>query len=406
MKLPFTHTLPIADTAYDLACITSTGTEVEGFDQQKKAVWKATLAYYRSGVSPLVGICIHDREGNVILNRNIGHIDGSQNQIAQIDTPICLFSVSKMITAVLIHKLAELGKLSLSDKVSHYLPDYTGDGRDSTTIQHLLTHHGGIPRLEGSEGERLDPTIGFDRDAIMNAVYRAPLFSEDGATMSYHALSAGYLLGEIAEVVSGDSLETLLQTYIAQPMDMNCMHYGLPKDQRADAAKHYLTGLHPKLGADLYLNYVLSGGLQTVVDFTNDERFYDAFCPAANIFTTTENASRFMYMLLNDGRYGDRQILLPSTVQAIRHAPYGWRMDHTLLVPMRYGQGVMRGANPVGLFGPFSAKSFGHLGFTNILCWADPKRGISVSFMNTGKAIVGTHLPALANLTRVINKSF
>lgn len=406
MKLPFLHSLPVTDSAYDTAILTSTGDEVAGYEAEKKAIWKAVLAYYRSGVSPLVGMCIHDRHGNVIINRNIGHTDATQTQIAQIDTPICLFSVSKMVTAVLVHKLAELGQLNLTDAVCHYLPDYTGQGREQTTIQHLLTHHGGIPRLEGEKGERLDPELGFDREAVMAAVYRAPLVSEDGATMSYHALSAGYLLGAIAEKVSGDTLDSLLQTHICQPMDMDCMHYGLPPEKRAGAAKHHLTGLDPKLGADLYLNYVLSGGLKTAVDFTNDVRFYDAFCPAANIFTTTEDASRFMYMLLNNGLYQGRQILQPETVKAIRHAPYGWRMDHTLLVPMRYGQGVMRGANPIGLFGPFSAKSFGHLGFTNIFCWADPKRGISVSFMNTGKAIVGTHLPALVNLMRIINKSF
>lgn len=406
MKLPLIHTLPIKNNAYDLAKITSIGDEVAGFDKHKKAIWKAVLDYYCSGVSPLVGVCIHDRTGNVIINRNIGHTDGTQSQVVNTETPICLFSVSKMLTAVLLHKLVELGKLSLTEKVNHYLPRYTGDGRENTTIQHLLTHHGNIPRLEGKRGERLDPNIGFDREAIMDAVYNVPLRGEHATTMAYHALSAGYLLGEIAEKVSGDTLDNLLQTYICQPMDMNCMHYGLPVHKRSGAAKHHLTGLDPRLGANIYLNHILSGGLKTAVTYTNDERFYDAFCPSGNVFATTEQISRFMYMLLNHGKYQDTQVLLPDTVKALRYAPYGWRMDRSILIPMRYGQGVMHGANPAGLFGPFSAKSFGHLGFTNILCWADPKRGISVSFLNTGKAVLGRHLPALVNFTRVVNKCF
>lgn len=406
MQFLSTNTLPVSRNTFENARITTTAHEVTGYQTQKDTVWKAILAYYHSGISPLVGICIHDHTGQIILNRNIGHLDGTQTQAASIDTPICLFSVSKMITAVLIHKLAELDMLSLTDKVQRYLPQYIGGGRENTTIQHLLTHHGGIPRLEGAKGERVDPNVGFDRDAVLEVVYQAPLISENASSMAYHALSAGYLLGEIVETVSGRSLEALLQDYICTPMGMKNTHYGLPAEKRANAAKHHLTGLHPKLGADLYLNYVLSGGLETVVQFTNDPRFYDAFCPAANIFSTTEEASRFMFMLLNQGKYKNTQVLKADTVKAIRHAPFGWRMDKTLLVPMRYGQGVMRGASPVGLFGPFSAKSFGHLGFSNILCWADPKRGISVSFMTTGKAILGPHIPALLNLTRVINAAF
>ena len=65
---------------------------------------------------------------------------------------------------------------------------------------------------------------------------------------------------------------------------------------------------------------------------------------------------------------------------------------------MRYALGPMLGNNPVGIFGPHTGQAFGHLGFSNILCWADPERDISVSILNTGKSVVGTHLPALANV--------
>ena len=71
-------------------------------------------------------------------------------------------------------------------------------------------------------------------------------------------------------------------------------------------------------------------------------------------------------------------------------------IDRTLLAPMRYALGPMLGSNPVGIFGPMTGQAFGHLGFSNILCWADPERDISVSILNTGKAVVGTHIPALA----------
>ena len=64
---------------------------------------------------------------------------------------------------------------------------------------------------------------------------------------------------------------------------------------------------------------------------------------------------------------------------------------------MRYALGPMLGSNPVGLFGPMTGQAFGHLGFP-IFCVGRPERDISVSLLTTGKSVVGTHLPALANL--------
>lgn len=402
MRLLSTNTLTITKNNHSLQRLTVTGKETPEYANAANAVWQAALGYYKTGISPMVGMCVY-KDGKVVLNRNIGHLNRDQTQQVNLDTPICLFSVSKMITALLIHKLCELGKLRLDDKVGYYLPRYKGQGKDATTVADLLTHHSGIPKLQLQRGEKLDPNLLFNRDGIMDRLYRAPLLSPTGDSMAYHALSAGYLLGAVAEIAGDDSLENLLQYHIAKPMQLTCMHYGLPKDKRHLAAKNAATGLHPKLGADWYVTYVLNGGLQTAVDFTNDARFFDAFCPAANVFATTQDMAKLMQMLLTDGVYQEQAILQPQTVKTIKYAPYGFKFDKTLLVPMRYGHGVMHGAKPVGLFGVNSARAFGHLGFTNIFCWADPQRNISVSFMNTGKAVLGTHLPSIAKLFWQIN---
>ena len=65
---------------------------------------------------------------------------------------------------------------------------------------------------------------------------------------------------------------------------------------------------------------------------------------------------------------------------------------------MRYSEGFMLGANPVGLYGPMTGQAFGHLGFMNILGWADPSRELSAGLLVTGKAILGGHLLALGQM--------
>ncbi|MBC7750109.1 MAG: serine hydrolase, partial [Candidatus Saccharibacteria bacterium] len=96
----------------------------------------------------------------------------------------------------------------------------------------------------------------------------------------------------------------------------------------------------------------------------------------------------------------DPKTVLRATIETSRMS-----IDSTLLAPMRYSTGFMLGANPVGLFGPMTSNAFGHIGFSNIFCWADPQRDISVSILNSGKSVVGTHLPALGNLLYQISKN-
>jgi CubicO group peptidase (beta-lactamase class C family) len=124
----------------------------------------------------------------------------------------------------------------------------------------------------------------------------------------------------------------------------------------------------------------------------------DTICPAGNIYTSAEQANRFFEMLLNGGLYNGKRIMSPQTVFRATLPTSTTTIDRTLLAPMRYALGPMLGSNPVGIFGPQTGQAFGHLGFSNILCWADPERDISISILTTGKSVIGTHLTALANV--------
>ena len=60
------------------------------------------------------------------------------------DTLMIWLSATKPITAVCIAQLWEQGKLSLDDRVTEIIPEFTGDGKNAITIRHLLTHTAGI----------------------------------------------------------------------------------------------------------------------------------------------------------------------------------------------------------------------------------------------------------------------
>ncbi|WP_130803604.1 serine hydrolase domain-containing protein [Acinetobacter ihumii] len=368
--------------------------------QQLQKIWHSVETTYKTGNYPLITFCLR-RKGKILLNRSLGYRCGNSTQglqpnaqVGTPDTPICLFSASKMVTAMLIHMLDEQGVINLLDPISYYIPEYATHGKRRTTIFHLLSHRGGIPKIEGE----VTPELLFDKDEILKRLYTSKPVSASGSRLAYHAVTAGYILGELIERVTGQDLRQFLHQTIEKPMDMPYFNYGLAPNYRDQVAMNYPTGLHPRLGTDHYLNHVLGGGLQLAVDVTNDNRFMDTICPAGNIYTSAEQAGRFFEMLLSGGRYQGKQIMTSRTVFRSTLPTSATTLDRTLLAPMRYALGPMLGSNPVGLFGPNTGQAFGHIGFSNILCWADPERDISVSFLTTGKSVIGTHLPALANM--------
>ncbi len=403
MKLLSTNT---CKTPKDLSLITTTSheqvAELGGMTTaQVQKIWRSVEQFYHTGNSPMVSLCVR-RQGHIVLNRAIGHARGNapghtdRNQIAlaQPETPVCLFSASKLITAMLVHLLDEQGVINLLDPVSHYIPEYGVNGKRRATLFHLLSHRGGIPKVEGD----VTPELLFDRPEILRRLYAAAPVSASGTRLAYHAVTAGYILGEVIERVTGTDLRSYLHEVVEKPMGMEYFNYGLKPEFRDQVAMNYATGLHPGLGTDKYLNHVLGGGLQMAVDITNDTRFMDTICPAGNIYTSAEQAGRFFEMLLSGGQYQDKQIFSPETVFRATIPTSGITIDRSLLAPMRYALGPMLGSNPIGLFGPMSGQAFGHIGFSNIFCWADPARDISVSLLTTGKAVLGTHLPALGNI--------
>ncbi|OTG95796.1 serine hydrolase domain-containing protein [Acinetobacter sp. ANC 3832] len=409
MKLFSTNTCYVPK---DLNTITQTKDELPAelggmTDQQIKNIWTSVENLYQTGNSPLISFCLK-RQGKILLNRSIGYArgnsaDGLDNNpmIATPDTPVCLFSASKIVTAMLIHMLDEMGEINLLDPISYYIPEYAQNGKRRATIFHLLSHRGGIPRVE----MEVTPELLFDRERILQHLYAAKPVSKAGSHLAYHAVTAGYILGELIERVTGQDIRQFLHEYIEKPMNMPYFNYGLKPEFRDDVALNYPTGMHPRLGTDHYLNHVLGGGLQLAVDVTNDHRFMDTVCPAGNIYTSAEQANRFFEMLLNGGEYNGKRIMSPQTVFRSTLPTSNTSIDRTLLAPMRYALGPMLGSNPIGIFGPMTGQAFGHLGFSNILCWADPERDISISFLNTGKSVVGTHIPALANVLYQISKN-
>ena len=370
-------------------------------DAVREEIWRGVERVYATGMSPAITFCLR-RRGHVVLDRAIGHRIGNgphdapetPKQLARPDTPMCLFSASKVVTAMLVHKLAELHEIDLLAPVAHYLPAFGRHGKQYITTAQLLSHRAGIPTIKGD----FDPETLFDTERVLEILYNAKPASRGGHRAAYHAVTGGYILGELIRVITGQDAREYLRDLIQKPLGMSSFNYGLDPALRGTEAIGYATGIKPVLAVDWFLQNALGGDLDTIVNVTNDPRFMDTICPAGNIFATADESCRFFELLLREGTLDGHRAFDPLTIRRATLEAAKPQFDDTLLLPLRYSHGMMLGANPVGLYGPMTGKAFGHLGFSNIFCWADPERDISAALLTSGKPVIGPHLPVLGAL--------
>lgn len=371
-----------------------------------RAIWQSVEKLYRTGAYPGVSFCLR-RRGAVLLDRALGHASGNgpddgagaPKRLLTTDTPVCLFSASKAVTAILIHKLAEDRGVALDQRVSHYLPKFAAAGKRDITLAEVLAHRGGFPTLN-LPSDQVEPELLTRWDELIDLICSAPV--KHTRRMAYHAITGGFIAAEVLQKVTGQSIQSYLDQHFRKPLKLKHFTYGLSKRHRKDVALNYMAGQPVRFPIAQLLQRALMAPTERVVEISNSELFMDAVIPAGNLYATAEELSRFYQMLLNGGSYGGRQLLKSETVQRAVRARGAMSFDSTLMIPMRYSEGMMLGASPVGLYGPMSAQAYGHLGFMNILGWADPQRDIACGLLVTGKAVLGGHLLALAQLMNTI----
>jgi CubicO group peptidase (beta-lactamase class C family) len=364
-------------------------------------IWRAVEAQYRTGLHPGIALCIR-RHGRVILNRAIGHARGNgpgDDHIPQTllrpETPICLFSASKSLTAMLAHKLVERKKVRLDDRVADYIPEYAAHGKGATTLRHLLSHRAGIPKLPIKQ---VDPATFKNWDWIIQQLCAARPSSADGQQQSYHAVTAGYVVGELVRRASGRPLKDFMRETLAEPLGCTYLGYGLEPEHRDALALNYSTGPNLVFPLSLVAKRALGLNFEELGPIANTDEFLSAVVPAANIHSTADESCRFYEMLLNGGEFEGRRVFQPETVAEAVRPVSTVQLDRTLLVPIRFSPAFVLGEKPFGLYGGKCPNAFGHLGFINIVCWADPDRDISVALLNTGKSMAPMSIPSLGRV--------
>jgi CubicO group peptidase (beta-lactamase class C family) len=224
--------------------------------------------------------------------------------------------------------------------------------------------------------------------------------------LAYHAVSGGYILGEIVHRVTGKDIRAVFAEEVLDPLGFRWSNYGVAPSDVDAVGLDYVTGprLLPPLST--IVTRALGAPLDQVVDGANDPRFRTAIIPAANVVTTSNELSRFFELLRCGGELDRTRVMKPETVRRALTEQSHLEVDLSLGFPTRFGYGLMLGADIVSLFGRDTDMAFGHLGLINIMGWADPERGISAGLITSGKAVVYPELHRfLGVISRVTSES-
>ena len=357
-------------------------------------IWAAATRWYRTGIHPAISVCIRIR-GQILLRRSIGYSHGggpddppgAEKILCTPDTPFDVFSASKPMAAMVIHLLDQRHQLHLDDPVCEYIPEFAAHGKEWVTIRHVLTHRAGIPVIPEAA---LDLALLEDvsnREAVRLLCEARPT-SRAGGRLAYHAITGGFILGEIVRRVTGKNIRTVVDEELCKPMGWRWMNFGVRQRDIDKVARSYFTGfplVRPLRGI---VHSMLGVDFQDAVELSNDPRYMMGVLPAANLMATADELCEFYQLLLEGGSLRGVEIFDPRTVwRAISEQSYG-ELDFTLGVPIRYGMGFMLGGEYLSLYGFDSRHAFGHLGLTNIVSWADPQRHISACVMTSGKPVL------------------
>ncbi|WP_137150059.1 serine hydrolase domain-containing protein [Devosia sp. FKR38] len=181
---------------------------------------------------PAMGAALHVRQhGETIINLWAGVADARDNRAWTERTPSVVFSCTKGLVSILAARLVQEGRLDYAAPVARYWPEFAMAGKDRVTVGQALAHQAGLsaPRLDLTE----DDIVDWDRVVAILAA-QEPLWPL-GTGYAYHAITHGWVAGEIIRRVTGQSVGAYFRDLVTAPLGADAW-IGLPEAQAATCA--------------------------------------------------------------------------------------------------------------------------------------------------------------------------
>jgi CubicO group peptidase (beta-lactamase class C family) len=361
-----------------------------GLDPDKvQALFDRAEREIKEGLLPACQLAIA-RDGKIGAMRTFGRaVQGGAEKAATDETLFVAMSATKAITSSALWLLIQEGKISPDDLIVKYVPEYGTNGKETTTIEHLLIHTAGIPLAPGAFSEWGNHKRRLERFAQWR------LDHPPGERFMYHVHANYWPIAEAIERITGKRLGEFVRERIAEPLGLPDLRIGLPRPSTGRMADVKWVGEpareedYRKLGVTAPRGGFASISEQIVLEF-NDPAVRESDFPAGGLITTAGDLALFYQALLNDGRsYDGKRIWKPEMLREARRIRSGNLVDPARGIAANRALGIVVAgddgkANLRGFGRTNSPDSFGHPGFGGQLAWADPVSGISFAYLTNG----------------------
>lgn len=372
------------------------GTVAPGFEAAREAFAEN---FARAGDYQEVGASFAAfHKGRCVVDLWGGYRDRARQTPWTKDTLINVWSSTKGVTATAVAMLVERGQLSYEDKVARHWPEFAANGKENVTVAQVLSHRAGLNGF--AEPTTIEDM--FDWNACVTKLARQKPAWPPGTASSYHAMTYGWLAGEIVRRVGGKSLGAFVRDEIAKPLGAD-VFVGLPPSEENRVAE-MMGPMHaaemPPLSDIAMLALV---NPQQNPEAPNARAWRAAEIPAANGQASAMGLARIYAALAGDGSLGGARILSPKTIARMTK-PMTANGDRDMMLGFVDAWGMGVALNRPGIYGP-NARAFGHSGWGGSFGCADPDAQVSIGYVcnQMGPDLVGD--PRTAGLCAAVLES-
>ena len=295
----------------------------------------------RAGGFPGAAVIVA-RHGGIVWERGYGTLDWRSGVAVDPErTMYDLASLTKVVaTTAAAMVLVDRGKLRLDERVTHYLPAFTGGAKDQVTIRDLLTHRSGLPA-----GRDISRAAG--PESARNAVLATSLVRTPGSEYEYSDLGLD-VMGFVIERITHQSLDQFVRRVVYTPLGMRSTMFRPEPSMQARIAPTETP--------------VARGEVHDPA-----ARAMGGVAGHAGLFSTASDLAVFAQLMLDGGVAGKTRLFGDSIARSFTKPGPGWR---------GLGWQTCPGDGSCGQY--LSSRAFGHTGFTGTSMWIDPERDLVV----------------------------
>lgn len=323
-------------------------------------------------------------DGKPVVDLWGGFADKEKTRAWNHDTLVNVYSTTKGLTATCAHRLIDQGKLDPDEAVARYWPEFAQAGKKDIPVRYLLSHRAGLPAIKKDLAE----DALFEWDTMVSALAEQDPWWQPGTRHGYHALTIGWLVGEVIRRITGKGLGRYFREEIAEPLGLDA-HIGLDARHDTRTADLYPSPPpgpdEPNLFAEAMkepegptAKAFMNPPVLTKPHLVNTREWRAAEIGAANGHVTARSLAKMYGALARGGELDGYRIVRPESLERF-FAEQSFGPDEVLMkMPTRFSLGFML-SQPGAMFGP-NRKAFGHPGAGGSLGFADPQAKVGFGY--------------------------